>query len=212
MPPHRQAVAVGCNLDSYFLPTYYMTFSSYVDSNWFRFKVRYVLPIIASLLTYVVIGQLYTSSLSENDLVSSSGQVSVIKQDIFLHDNGIYIHDNNSRDTTKRVSIKLLNSNDDYFIFDNTNGDVYELIKQNVSIGDKVSILHRTQLQYIIGFGNEFQIFKFEKGGDVLYTFDKARQTFGAINIFEVTIMLGLWFLYFYFRHILKMRNKQQPT
>jgi len=188
-----------------------MTFSSYIHSNWFKFKVKYALPIIASSLTYVVIGQLYTSSLSENDLVSSSGQVSVIKQDTFLHDNGIYIHDKNSRDTTKRVSIKLLNSNDDYFLFDNTKDDVYELIKQNVSIGDKVSILHRTLLQSIIGFGNEFQIFKFEKDGNVLYTFDEAKQTFGALNVFAIAIMLGLWFLYFYFRRVLKMRKKQQP-
>jgi hypothetical protein len=188
-----------------------MTFLSYIHSNWFKFKVKYALPIIASSLTYVVIGQLYTSSLSDKDLVSSSGQVSVIKQDTFLHDNGIYIHDNNSRDTTRRVSIKLLNNNGDYFLFDNINGDVYELIKQNVSIGDKVSILHRTQLQSIIGFGNEFQIFKFEKGKNVLYTFDEAKKTFGALNVFEILVMVGLWFLYFYFRHILKWK-KQQPT
>ena len=189
-----------------------MQFSSYTHSNWFKFKVKYALPIISSLLTYVFIGQLYTSSLSENDLVSSSGQVSVIKQDTFLHDNGIYIHDNNSRDTTKRVSIKLLNSNDDYFLFDNTNGDMYELIKQNVSIGDRVSILHRTQLQSIIGFGNEFQIFKFGKGKNVLYTFDEAKQTFGALSVIEILVMVGLWFLYFYFKHKLKLQEKQQPT
>ena len=188
-----------------------MTFSSYVDSKWFSFKVKYALPIIASSLTYVVIGQLYTSSLSENDLVSSRGRVSVIKQETFLQDNGIYIHSNASRDTTKRVNIKLFNCRNVLFLFDK-NGKSYELIKRSVNIGDTVSILHRTQLQSIIGFGNEFQIFKFEKNGDVLYTFDEAKQTFGIINVFEITIILGLWFLYFYFRYILKMRKKQQPT
>lgn len=154
-------------------------------------------------MTYVVIGQLYTSSLSENDLASSGGQVSTIKQDIFIHNNG--------KDTTKRVSIKLFNCNDNFFLFDN-DGEIYELIKQSVNTGDKVSILHRTLLQSVIGLGNEFEIFQFEKSGVVLYTFDEARQTLGTINFFEITIMVGLWFLYFYFRHILKMRKKQQPT
>jgi hypothetical protein len=184
-----------------------MPFSNYIYSSAFKFKTKYVLPIIASLLTYVVFGQLYTSSLSENDLVSSSGHVSVIKQDIFLHDNGIYIHNNNSRDTTKRVSIKLFNSNNNFFLFDN-NGDIYELIKQNVNVGDKVSLLHRTQLQSIIGFGNEFQIFKFEMNGEVLYKFDEAEQTFGAVNVFEILVVIGLWFLYFYFRHKLKLQER----
>ena len=180
-----------------------MSFSNYIYSSAFKFKTKYILPIIASLLTYVVFGQLYTISLSENDLVSSSGQVSVIKHDIFLH--------NNSRDTTKRVSIKLFNSSNNFFLFDN-NGDIYELIKQNVHVGDKVSLLHRTQLQSIIGLGNEFQIFKFEKNGEVLYNFDEAEQTFGAVNVFEILVMIGLWFLYFYFRYKLKLQEKQQPT
>ncbi|MFT3704166.1 MAG: hypothetical protein QM802_17495 [Agriterribacter sp.] len=159
------------------------------------------MPIIASLLTYLAMGQLYTTSLSENDLVSSTGQVSIIKQDIFL--------DNNCRDTTRRVSIKLLNSNDNFFLFDN-NGDIYESIKQKVIAGDEVSIFHRTLLQSIIGFGNKFQIFKIEKGRDILYNVDEAKQTFGAVNVFEISVMTALWFLYFYLRYIQKLQ-KQQP-
>jgi hypothetical protein len=180
-----------------------MPFSSYVNSNWFRFKVKYGLPIIACLATYVVIGQLYTSSLSENDLVSSIGQVSIIKQDIFLHDK--------NEDTTKRVTIELANVKDNFFLFDNT-GDIYELVKQNVNKGDTVSILHRTQLQSIIGFGSEYQVMKLTKDENVLYSFDDAKQTFGTLSIFGIFVMTGLWILYFYFKHILKQQKKQQPT
>ena len=173
-----------------------MPFSNYIYSDAFKFKIKFTLPIIVSLLTYVVIAQLYTSSLSENDLVSSSGQVSTIKQDISLH--------NNRRDTTRRVSIKLFNSINDFFLFDN-DGEIYELIQRIVNTGDTVLIFHRTQLQAILGFGNEFQIFKLEKSGVVLYPFDKAKQTFGAMSIFGILVMIGLWFLYFYFRHKLKL-------
>jgi hypothetical protein len=179
-----------------------MPFSSYVYSNRFRFNTKYVLPIIASMVTYAVIGQFYTVSLSEKDLVSSSGRVSVIKKDTFLQNKG--------RDTTRRVSIKLFNSKNDFFLFDNS-GEIYESIKQNVNTGDEVSILHRTQWQSIIGLGNEFQIFKLEKGGDILYHFGEAKQTFGTTNVFEILVVVGLWLLYFYFRHILKLL-KQQPT
>ena len=189
-----------------------MAFSNYIYSKRFKFQTKYVLPVIAPLLTYVVIGQLYTSSLSENDFISSSGQVSLIKQDIFLNDNGIYIHNSSSRDTTKRVSIKLLNSDNDYFLFDNANGDMYELIKQNVSIGDKVSILHRSQLQSLIGFGNEYQVMKLTKDKNVLYSFDDAKQTFGTLSIFGIFVMTGLWILYFYFKHILMQQKRQQPS
>jgi hypothetical protein len=187
---------VSGNFDSYFLPTYYMPFSNYI-----RFKIKYALPVIASLLSYVVIGQLYTSSLSENDLVSSNGQMSAIKQDIFLHNSG--------KDTTKRVSIKLFNYNNDFFLFDN-DGESYQLIKRSVNTGDTVSILHRTLFQSIIGFENESQIFKFQKSGDVLYNLDEAKQTFGAVNILETLVMVGLWILYFYFRYKLKLQK--QPT
>ncbi len=180
-----------------------MPFSSYIYSNVFKFKTKYVLPIIASLVTYVVIGQLYTGSLSESDLISSSGQVSLIKQDLYFHENG--------RGKTNRVSFKLFNSNNNFFLFDN-NGDIYKLIKREINIGDEVSILHRTQSQSIIGLGNEFQILNIKRGRDVLYTFDEAKQTFGAINIFEIMVMVGLWFLYFYFRRILKMKKEQEQT
>ena len=178
-----------------------MRFSNYIYSNAFRFNVKYVLPLLAFLLSYVVIAQLCTSSLSEKDLVSSWGQVSAIKRDMFLRDNG--------RDTTKRVTIKLLHSNNNFFLFDNDNGDAYERIRQNVSTGDTVSILHRTLLQSIVAFGNQFQILKFEKGGNILYSLDEAKQTFGEINFFETIVMAGLWFLYFYFRHILKLHQGQ---
>jgi hypothetical protein len=189
-------------LSAPFLQTNQMPFSNYIRSNAFKFKTKYALPIIASLLTYVVIGQIYSNSLTESDLTSSNGQVSIIKQEILLH--------NKSGDTTKKVSIKLSNGTENFFLFDNT-GDAYELLKQNVNIGDTISILHKTKFQSIIGVGGEYQVLKLAKDNDVLYSFDKAKQTFGEISIWGIIVVIGLWTLYFYFRHILKLQE-QQPT
>jgi hypothetical protein len=166
-----------------------------------EFRVKYILPLMAFLVTYAVIGQQYTHSLSENDLISINGQVLAIRQDT--------LHNNKSEDL--RITFRLLTNDNNLFLFAN-NGESYELILQKVKIGDTISILHRTKLQSIFGIGSEFQIMKLEKDKDVLYSFDESKQTFGVINIFGIFVMVGLWILYFYFKYRLKLKKKQQPT
>lgn len=166
-------------------------------SKYLEFRIKYILPFIASILTYVVIGLLYSRSLKETDLISINGKVSAIRQDT--------TYSNNTENL--RITIKLVSNNNDFFLFDNTE-DTDNPILKNVDVGDTVSILHRSKLQSIIGIGSEFQIMKIEKGKDILYSFDDAKQTF-SFGIFGILVMIGLWLLYFFLRYKLKLEKKQ---
>jgi hypothetical protein len=48
---------------------------------------------------------------------------------------------------------------------------------------------------------------KIQKGSNVLYGFDKAKETFSNVGGFGTYAAIGLWFLYFYLRRQLKRQE-----
>jgi len=64
------------------------------------------MPVIAFLVTYAAIAQLYTSSLLENDLIFINGLVSVIRQDI----------PRNNKTENLRITIRLLSNDNNFFL------------------------------------------------------------------------------------------------
>jgi hypothetical protein len=59
-------------------------------------------------------------------------------------------------------------------------------------------------MQARIGTGSEFKIMKIQKGVDIIYSFDKAKQTFSRVGNFTLFVVVGLWWGYFYFRNRIK--------
>ena len=163
--------------------------------SYFPFKIKYVLPVIAFLITYTVIAQLYSLSLSENDLISVNAQVLSMRKDSLR-----------SNSKSAKITFSFVNNGDDFFLFTD-DSDKYDLLQQYIRPADTISILYRNEMQSILSMGSKYQIMKLEKDKDVLYSFSEARQTFGLVNAFCVFVMVGLWVLYFYFRRKLKLNK-----
>ncbi len=154
------------------------------------FYLKYFLPCIALVLTYVVVGQYYMTTLTEKDLITESGKVVSIKQDKYKH--GKYTDD--------RITIILDNQNEPYYFFDHR-ADLFPIVMTNIQIGDLVTLSHRTKMQARIGTGSEFKIMKIQKGAENIYSFDRAKQTFSSVGNFTIFAAIGLWGVYFYFRN-----------
>ena len=160
------------------------------------FYLKYFLPCIALVLTYVVIGQYYMTTLTENDLINVSAKVVSIEQDRYKH--GKYTDD--------RITIILDNKNDPYYFFDHR-ADFFPTVMAKIQIGDLITLSHRTKMQATIGTGSEFKIMKIQKGAENIYSFERAKQTFSSVGIFTIFAAIGLWGVFFYFRNRIKLEK-----
>ena len=161
-----------------------------------KFFIRYYLPGIAIILTLVVVSQTYMTMLTEKDLLTVTGNVTSIIQDKYKH----------YKYTDDRITINLDNSADSFYFFDNQLNYFADII-ENVHIGDRITISHRTKLQAKLGTGSEFKIMKIQKGSMVLYGFDKAKESFRGVGKFGAFVVVGLWFGYFLLRRQLKRQK-----
>lgn len=159
--------------------------------------VKYILPIVASILTLVTVGQFYTTAIAEKDLKKTSGRVSSIVQDKYKH----------HKYTDDRIRIWLYNSSKVFYFFDNR-GSLFEDIKSNVSVGDTLTLSHRTYFQSLVGTGDEHKIMKIQKGDTVLYSFEQAKETFSSVGNFNTYVTIGMWLLYFIL--IRKLRRQKE--
>ncbi len=161
-----------------------------------KFSIKYILPGVALILTLVVISQMYMTTLTEKDLVAVKGTITSIVQDKYRH----------YKYTDNRITIYLDNTYEPFYFFDDR-AEYFPTMMNNLKAGDTVTLLHRTNLQARLGTGNEFKIMKIQKGSNVLYGFDKAKETFSNVGGFGTYAAIGLWFLYFYLRRQLKRQE-----
>ncbi|TCZ67732.1 hypothetical protein [Flaviaesturariibacter aridisoli] len=161
-----------------------------------KFNIKYVLPGLAFVLTLVVISQTYMTTLTESNLVPVSGKITSIYQDRYRH----------YKYTDDRITIKLDNFVEPLFFFDNRS-DFFPTVIGNLHIGDTVTLLHRTKIQARLGGGSEFKIMKIQKGSNVLYGFDKAKETFSNVAGFTTYAAIVIWLLYFFLRRKLKRQE-----
>lgn len=162
-----------------------------------EFSVKYILPAVASILTLVTVGQFYTTTITENDLRNTSGKVINIIQDKYKH----------HKYTDDRIRIWLDNSNNVFYFFDNR-GSLFQNIKDNILVGDTVTISHRTYFQSLVGTGDEHKIMKIQKGQIILYSFAQAKETFSSVGNFSIYVALGMWIFYFFLIRNLKRQKE----
>lgn len=157
-----------------------------------EFTIKYILPAVALILTIITIGQLYTTSITENDLKETSGTVSRIMQDKYKH----------YKYTDDRI--RIWSDNGDIFYFFDNRDDFFKKLRDSISIGDYLTISHRTYLQSWIGTGDEHKIMKIKKGNTTLYSFDQAKETFRNTGSFGSYVTIVMWIAYVFLIRKLK--------
>jgi hypothetical protein len=162
-----------------------------------EFFVKYILPVVSSILTLVTVGQFYTTTITENELRKTSGKVITIIQDKYEH----------HKYTDDRIRIWLENSNNVFYFFDNR-GSLFQNIKSNILVGDTLTISHRTYFQSLVGTGDEHKIMKIQRGDTVLYSFAQAKETFSSVGNFGTYVTIGIWI--FYFLLIRKLKRQKE--
>lgn len=160
------------------------------------FYLKFLLPVVALVITYVILEQSYMATLSENDLVPVSSKVISIKQ-------GKYKHGRSLRD---RITI-VLDKPDSQCYFMENNQDLFPTIMNKIQIGDLITVYHRTKMQAKVGLGNEFEILKIQKEAENVYSLEMAKQNFRSLRNYLVVPALALWIFYLYFRNKMK-RNR----
>lgn len=153
------------------------------------FYLKYLLPFLALVMTYVVADQSYMGMLNESDLSSISAKVISISQSKFKK----------GRSTIDRISITLDKTNQQPYFLDN-NPELFPTIINNIQSGDFITLYHRTKMQAKIGLGNEIEILKIRKGAQDIYSLEKAKQPFISLRNYLILPAIILWILYFYFR------------
>lgn len=162
-----------------------------------EFFVKFILPVVAFILTLITVGQFYMTTITENDLKKASGKVIDIIQDKYKH----------HKYTDDRIRILLDNSHNVFYFFDNR-GSFFEVIKNKVSIGDTLTISHRTYFQSLVGTGDEHKIMKIQKGDTILYSFTQAKETFSSVGGFGTYVTIGMWIFYFFLIRKLKRQKE----
>ena len=71
--------------------------------------IKYFLPILASILTFVTLGQFYSSKLNESDLKEVIGKVTSIKKDRYRH----------HKYTDDRITIFIEGHSEPFYFFEN---------------------------------------------------------------------------------------------
>lgn len=151
--------------------------------------IKYFLPILASILTFVTIGQFYSSKLNESDLKEVIGKVTSIKKDRYRH----------HKYTDDRITIFIEGHSEPFYFFEN-NIKYFYTIMENITEGELISIKHRTKFQSIIGTGSEFKILKLTKNKTVLYSFENTKENFWNVGKFGFWTSLAMWLLYAFLR------------
>lgn len=154
-----------------------------------KFYIKYYHPGLALLLTLITAGQFYSTKLNENDLKEVVGKVASIKKDKYRH----------HKYTDDRITIYIEGYSNPFYFFEN-NTNYFNTIMENVTVGEIISIKHRTKLQSIIGTGSEFKIFKLSKKSIVLYSFESMKKHFRDVGKFGFWVALGLWILYIWMK------------
>lgn len=151
-----------------------------MDNKELRFAKFFLLTIVV-ILTFVVVGQYFMTTLVTDDLVKVSGQVTYLKQDRYKH----------YKYTDDRITILLKGHEEPFYTFDN-HKDFFKKINE-IQIGDNITLQHRTKFQSLIGTGDEFKIMQIEKNGEMVYPFDRAREQFGSVGKFTTYTTIILW-------------------
>jgi len=161
--------------------------------------IKYFLPILASILTFVTIGQFYSSKLNESDLKEVVGKVKSIEKDIYRH----------HKYTDDRITIFIDGHSEPFYFFENNIKYFYNIM-ENITEGEIISIKHRTKFQSIIGTGSEFKILKLTKNKKVLYSFENTKENFWNVGKFTFWSSLAMWLLYAFLR--IKYRFQKDNT
>lgn len=152
-----------------------------------RWKAKWILPAIASVLTLVTASQFYMSALSETDLLTSSGKVRQLYQDQYRH----------YKSTDNRIVIRLETARQHFFFMDERPG-YFAGIKENIHKGDSITIGYLTARQALLGTGSQFKIMSIKKSGRTLYSLTEAQQVYQKVAVFTLWMSIGIWLLYFF--------------
>jgi hypothetical protein len=163
------------------------------------FFIRYLLPIVTSILTLVVISQFYMTTLKQSDLLTITGKVQSIKQDRYKH----------YKYTDDRITIILSESVEPFYFFE-TNFSYFPTIMTNINIGDTITLSHRTKIQSRLGTGSEYKIMQIKKAEKLIYSFEDAKKSFKNVGSFTTYVAFGMWTLYLFL--IIKLRKQKGYT
>jgi len=163
------------------------------------FFIKYLLPIVATILTLVVISQFYMTTLKQSDLVTIKGTVLSIKQDRYKH----------YKYTDDRITIILSESVKPFYFFE-TNYSYFPTIMTNVRIGDTITLSHRTRLQSMLGAGSEYKIVQIKKAAKIIYSFEDAKKSFNNVGSFTTYVAIGMWTLFLFL--ITKLKKQKGYT
>jgi len=128
----------------------------------FQFACKYVFPSIAFFFSWGALGNFYTLTLSQRDLIANNGQVTSM---------GVRLESGATQYQQIKyypIKISLRNSSKDFRIRDNFKS-YFKGIQDNIQYGDTVTVYTRSKFDALISWGEEGDIYQIEKKGVVLF-------------------------------------------
>jgi hypothetical protein len=153
-----------------------------------HFLLKYILPGLAIFFTWGLAGQLLNISLDKNSLVANKGQVT----DIAIK------FEQGTRANYKYYPLKInLTNYAENFRLPDTYETDFPNLQEKILIGDTITLYTRHQLQTILGWGKQIDIYQIEKDGQTLFSISKViSEKKNQVALFSIfSLILWTWYI-----------------
>jgi hypothetical protein len=154
-----------------------------------KWAIKYILPILAIFFTYGFLGNLYTITLTKNDLIKNTGVIQNIETK--LEQSG----------RNNKYYPLIINLGFDNFRLIDSFKDNYDSIKSMIFVGDSVTIYSRSTILTYLGMGQKNDIYCIDKNGFEIFKFQDMISYKRNQMIIFLIISLFLWSSFFYSRN-----------
>ena len=156
---------------------------------------KYLLPLVAIILTWIFIGKIYLNQIKINSLVANTGQVTnfAFKLEEETTFGSRYSHD------VYPLKINLSNYNFDFRLREDFSNDFRALLTK-MPEGDTITIFTLGSLQSFLCLSSQTDVYEIVNNGKTIFPLDKMRNYNLLKAIPPGIICLILWILYYYYR------------
>jgi hypothetical protein len=161
-----------------------------------QFGCKYIFPLVAFFLTWGALGNFYTLSLTQKDLVENKGEVTTINKMLEVG-------------TTQYqqieyypIIISLGHSSKEFRVRDNFK-DWFNYLQDKIHGGDTVTLFTRSRFDALISWGKRGDIYEIDKNGAVIFPLSivKEYNRNQALVLGIFAVVLWLFFSIYMFTH-----------